>query len=661
MSQISCFGANRLSLIRSFRKKYVRILIDSATIQKIKDAADIVEVISDFVQLKKAGQNYKGLSPFTNEKTPSFFVSPNKGIYKCFSSGKGGDSISFIQEVEGLDYIETLKYLAKKYGIEVEEKELTPEEMASRTERESLFILLNFAKDYYTKTLVEHDEGKAIGGAYFKERGFHEATIEEFELGYSLEEWDAFTKEAKSKQYNPELLDKAGLTIRKEDKEYDRFRGRVIFPIHNVSGKVIAFGARILKDNKKQPKYVNSPETAVYHKSNILYGAYQAKNEVRNKDNCYLVEGYTDVISMHQAGIKNVMASSGTALTKEQIKLISRYTNNVTVLYDGDPAGIRASLRGIDLILEEGMNVRVVLLPEGEDPDSYAKSMGPSFENYLQENVKDFITFKTQLFLEESANDPVKRAEIIREIVESISKIPDSIKREVFIKQCSNLLDIAESTLVSEYNKIVLKKNKEEKNRFEREELVAMEEPPHPIDEPEIATDDSVSRSEQGTIWLLLNYAHEQLDENNSLGQYVLTESMDIEFENPVFQKIIIEFREYFNQGTVIDGTHFLEHEDELVKQEVIGLMTNRYEISQKWVSHSIYVPDDKDILGSISFKNLHRLKWIKIREMRKDYEEKLLHATDEEEIQNLIKIQMKLKQSEMQVAQVLGNVLTGY
>lgn len=636
-------------------------MIDSATIQKIKEIADVVEVVGDFVQLKKSGQNYKGLSPFTNEKTPSFFVSPSKGIYKCFSTGKGGDSISFIQEVEGLDYLETIRFLAKKYGIEIEESEPTPEELASRNERDSLFIVLNYAKDYFKSTLLEHDEGKSIGWSYFKERGFSDDTIDKFDLGYSLDSWDGFTKEAKAKQYTPDLLVKAGLTIKKEDKEYDRFRGRVLFPIHNVSGKVIAFGARTLKKDTKEPKYVNSPETDVYHKSNIVYGIYQAKNEVRNADNCFLVEGYTDVISMYQAGIKNVVASSGTALTKEQIKLISRYTKNITVLYDGDPAGIRASLRGIDLILEEGMNVRVVLLPEGEDPDSYSQKMGSDFLDFLKDNQKDFITFKTELVLEAAGKDPVKRAEVIKEIIESIAKVPDPIKRAVFFKQCSALLEIDESTLISEYNRLAIKKSKENQSKpppdFE-------EPPPDLFDDSyqEVKTEDTaspVTLQEMEIIRLLLNYSSFKVDEESQLAEYLLREIDDIEFEHEIYAKILTVFKDELAKGNTIDSKHFIDGDDEAIKQEVISLITSRYEVSERWEEHSIFVPKDEDILANITYKNILRLKWRKIKFMVKEIEDKLVHADEIEEISNLQKIHIKLKESEVQVAQILGNVLT--
>ena len=377
--------------------------ISDDNIQDIKNRIDIVDVIGDFVTLKKVGGNYRALSPFTNEKTPSFYVSPSKEIYKCFSTGKGGDAISFVMEVEGISYIEALKYLATKYGIEIQEEELTDEQIKAQNERESLFIVLNFASEYFQDLLHKSDEGKSIGLSYFKERGFTEATIKKFDLGYTLDVWDGLLKAAKERGHTEAMLEKAGLilTSEKEQKKYDRFRGRVIFPIHNVAGKVIAFGARTLRSDKKQPKYLNSPETEVYHKSNIVYGLFQARQAIRNADLCFLVEGYTDVISLHQSGVENVVSSSGTSLTKEQISLISRYTKNITVLYDGDSAGIKASFRGIDMILENDLDVKAVVFPEGEDPDSYSRSMSSeAFQQYLEDNAQDFITFKTNVLTE---------------------------------------------------------------------------------------------------------------------------------------------------------------------------------------------------------------------------------------------------------------------
>lgn len=451
--------------------------ISQETVDQIRDAVDIVDVVGDFVSLKKKGGNWWALSPFANEKTPSFSVSPAKGIFKCFSSGKGGDAITFVMEVEKLSYPEALRYLAKKYNIEIDEGEPpTPEEIARQNERESLLIALEYASKQYEKNLHSTPEGQAIGEAYFKERGFSTQTIEAFELGYSMDSWEAFTKQAQADQYALPTLVKAGLTIDKNGRYFDRFRDRVIFPIHNLAGKVIAFGARILKNDKKQAKYLNSPESPVYHKSKVLYGLFQAKKSLREQDTCYLVEGYTDVISLHQAGIENVVASSGTSLTSDQIRLIRRFTPNITVLYDGDAAGIKAAIRGIDLVLEEGMNVKVVLFPNGEDPDSYVKQVGGSaFKEFIRQNGQDFITFKARLYMEETkkaapGDQPFKRAEMIREVVESITKIPDAIKRSVFYRECSSLLEVDEAVLIDEGNKILKEDAKKRSFRQEREQ-----------------------------------------------------------------------------------------------------------------------------------------------------------------------------------------------
>lgn len=391
----------------------------------------VEEVIGDFVQLKKAGSNFKGLSPFSNERTPSFMVSPVKQIWKDFSSGKGGNAIAFLMEHEHFTYPEAIRYLAKKYNIEIEETEQTEDEKAKADERESLYIVSDFARSFFEDTLFSNEEGKAIGLTYFKERGFTEQTIKKFQLGYSPDSWTAFTDEALKKGYQLEFLDKTGLTIVKEDRNFDRFKGRVMFPIHSMSGRVLGFGGRILSQDKKAAKYLNSPESDIYHKSKILYGIYQAKQHIAKADNCYLVEGYTDVIQMHQKGIENVVASSGTALTPEQIRLVNRLTSNITMLYDGDAAGLRASIRGVDLILEQGMNVKICTFPEGEDPDSFARKT--AYEDlvlYLEENATDFIRFKANLLMEEAKNDPVKKADTIRDMVVSISKISDLIKQE---------------------------------------------------------------------------------------------------------------------------------------------------------------------------------------------------------------------------------------
>lgn len=425
-------------------------MISKTTIEKVFETARVEEVIGDFVQLKKSGSNYKGLSPFTQERTPSFTVSPAKQIWKDFSSGKGGNVVAFLMEHEHFTYPEAIKYLAKKYHIEIEETLPSPEEKETASERESLYVVSEYAQKYFERTLWESEEGKAIGLSYFKERGFTDETIKKFGLGYNPDQWEAFTQQALVDGYQLEFLDKTGLSIVKENKQFDRFKGRVIFPIYSMSGRVLGFGGRILTNDKKAAKYLNSPESDIYHKSKVLYGLYQAKQAIAKANLCYLVEGYTDVIQMHQLGVENVVASSGTALTPDQIRLIQRLTPNIVVLFDGDAAGLRASLRGIDLILEEGMNVKVCTFPDGEDPDSFARQN--DYEDvvlYLTENAKDFIRFKAELLTADTQNDPIKKAECIRDMVESIAKIPDKIKREIYIKECSRIMDISEEALFS--------------------------------------------------------------------------------------------------------------------------------------------------------------------------------------------------------------------
>ena len=443
-------------------------MIDQATIDKIMAATDIVDVVSDFVSLRRRGANYWGLCPFHDDRSPSFSVSPSKGVCKCFSCGKGGSAIHFIMEHEQLSYYEALKYLAKKYNIEVHEKELSDEERQKRSERENMFVINTFAQEFFSKSLLETDEGRSVGLAYFKERGFNEDIIRKFGLGYSPEKRDALAVEAQKRGYKIDYLLKTGLCREtQEGRIYDLFSGRVMFPVYSISGKVVAFGGRILKSGVKISKYFNSPESDIYHKSDELYGIYQAKRAIEKERRCYLVEGYTDVLSMHQSGIENVVASSGTALTHGQIRLIHRFTDNITVLYDGDAPGIKASLRGIDLLLQEGLNIKVVLLPDGEDPDSFSKSQSAeSFTRYIKEHETDFIRFKTQLLLEDAGEDPIKRADIISNIVESISLIPDAIVRSVYVQECSRLLQIDEQVLLSELNK---RRQKRAEQQFSRE------------------------------------------------------------------------------------------------------------------------------------------------------------------------------------------------
>ena len=452
----------------------------------------VEEVIGDFVQLKRAGSNYKGLSPFSNERTPSFMVSPVKQIWKDFSSGKGGNAIAFLMEHEHFTYPEAIRYLAKKYHIDIEENEQSTEEKAQADERESLYIVSEYAQQYFQDTLFNTEAGKAIGMTYFKERGFTEETIQKFRLGFSPDEWTAFTDNALAKGYQLEFLEKTGLTIVNGDRKFDRFKGRVMFPIHSMSGRVLGFGGRILTNDKKQAKYLNSPESEIYHKSKVLYGIFFAKQAIAKADNCYLVEGYTDVIQMHQKGIENVVASSGTALTQDQIRLIHRLTPNITVLYDGDAAGLRASIRGVDLILEQGMNVKVSTFPDGDDPDSFARKT--AYEDlvlYLENNATDFIRFKASLLMQEAQNDPIKKAETIRDMVESISKIPDLIKREVYVRECATIMDISEQVLFSTLAQI-LKKDFYEGQKVERKQKAAMQ----VVQTPEEAQKRTVNRLE---------------------------------------------------------------------------------------------------------------------------------------------------------------------
>lgn len=436
-------------------------MISKSTIDQVFETARVEEVLGDFVQLKKSGSNFKGLSPFTDERSPSFMVSPVKQIWKDFSSGKGGNVVAFLMEHEHFTYPEAIKYLAKKYNIEVEETEQSDEQKQQEDERESMYLVSEFAKQYFQNVLLKTEPGKAIGLSYFKERGFTDDTIRKFQLGYCLDEWDAFTSDAIRKGYKLDYLEKTGLSIVKGEKQFDRFKGRVMFPIHSMSGRVLGFGGRILTSDKKAAKYLNSPESEIYHKSKVLYGIHYAKQAIAKEDNCYLVEGYTDVIQLHQSGIENVVSSSGTSLTSEQIRLVSRLTKNITVLFDGDAAGMRASIRGIDLILEQGMNVKVCVFPNGEDPDSFArKNSQAGLEEYLNENAKDFIEFKASLLYEDAKNDPVKRANLIQDMVSSISKIPNQIQQEVYIQECSRIMDISENVLFSTLSQILTREGK---------------------------------------------------------------------------------------------------------------------------------------------------------------------------------------------------------
>ncbi|VAW29504.1 DNA primase [hydrothermal vent metagenome] len=627
-------------------------MIKPETIQKIFDAARIDEVVGDFVTLRKRGVNYIGLCPFHNEKTPSFTVSPAKGIFKCFGCGKAGNAVKFIMEHEHYSYPEALKYVAKKYGIEVEETELTTEEKQQIDERDGLFALNTFISNYFQDALSNSEEGKAIGLTYFKERNFLEATIKKFQLGYASDEWDAYSKHAIANGYSKEVLVKTGLSIDKGNRLMDRFRGRVMFPIHNLTGKVIGFGGRILSKEKSTAKYVNSPESDIYNKSRSLYGIFFARNAIVKQDNCFLVEGYTDVISLHQAGIENVVASSGTSLTVDQIKLIKRFTPNITILYDGDAAGIKASFRGIDLILFQGMNVKIVLFPEGEDPDSYARShTGSELENFIKKEAVDFIKFKTRLLLDETLGDPAAKVALIKEIVRTIAHIPDAINRTVYIQECSTLMEIPEQTLMNELNKLLREKyRKELRQQPGREEAGETGVKQQVSEQAEINPFD-ISEHEKQVIRLILLYGNEKitireiiLDElgeevegehEESVAQYILHNLEDdgIRFENDVYNQIVDEVKAFMEGGNLPDEHYFVNHPDEKLASVAISIIASPYELSTNWEKNQIYVKQEEDDLLKTIITTLNPLRTKLISRHLNELREKMKTSSDEAEI----------------------------
>lgn len=646
--------------------------IPAETVQQVQQTADIVEVVSDFVALKKRGANYIACCPFHNEKTPSFNVNPVRGIYKCFGCGKAGDSVRFVMDIEGIGFPEAIRFLAKKYGIEIKETELTPDDIREQNERESLYIALNFAKNYYQNQLFDSEDGRAIGLSYFKERGFIEKTIREFELGYSPNGWDTFSQVALKQGFTLDILEKAGLTIKREDgRLMDRFRTRVIFPIHNLSGKPIAFGARILTNDKNQPKYLNSPETEVYHKSNVLYGISQAKQAIRQEDVCYLVEGYTDVLSLHQAGIHNVVASSGTSLTLEQIKLIGRFTQNVTVLYDGDAAGIKASLRGTDMILEEGLNVKVVVFPDGDDPDSFVRKVGgEGFKNHLQAHANDFITFKAELFIKEAGADPFKRAEIIREMVESISKIPDSIKRTVFFQKTAQLMGIDEGVLIAESNKIFLNKKRsddrgtkggEVRNQPFPEGVTFSEEAENQFieEQPKKPERPLIAYQEEECVRLLVLYGTHEIEVGITLTDYMLNELRELPFLTPVYDRILTFCRQAYQQEFVLDTQAYLAFDDEEARSEIIGFATDKHQLSDNWKDkYAIHIPTEVDKLHDMAYTNILRLKKHYNHLKMDEVKQALAAAKDPAEQERLLVLFMQMKNTERVIAQELGTVV---
>ncbi len=641
--------------------------------EQILQAAHIEEVVGEFVTLKKRGSNMWGNCPFHNEKTPSFSVNPARNIFKCFGCGKAGDSAKFLMEHEHFSYPEALRYLAKKYNIKIEEKEQTAEEIMQQSIREKMFNINEFADKYFVDTLWNTDEGKTIGLQYFRERGYFDPIIQKFHLGYSPAQWDAFTEHAKKNGYSDELLEQIGLSIKGQKGLYDRYHGRVMFPIHSLTGRVIGFGGRILTNDKKSPKYQNSPESEIYDKKQTLYGIYFAKNAIARQDECILVEGYFDVLRMHQIGIENVVASSGTSLTMEQIRLVKRYTKNITMLYDGDAAGIHAALRGTDMILSEGMNVRVVVLPPEHDPDTFGKEFSVDYvSNYLKDNAKDFVRFKTELLLKDAQNDPIKRGQVIRDIVETISVIPDSIFRITYVKECSRLLDMPEQTLTNELNKILRAKLK--KSLGVDENVVTEPETTTTMPKQEETIEDQLPAGyyqERELVKLLLLYGSklitdERIDEDGqkiseqvTVAQFIIDDLKNdgFVFTNAVNRKVFDIFDRAIDEGRIPDDSFFVSHEDETIAQLAADLLSSPYKLDQ-WEKYGIFVKREEDVLKATMLSSIYRYKDLIIEDRRKAVEEELKTTTDSDDQLILMKRMKDLDDIRKQINKELGIVI---
>jgi len=650
-------------------------VISRATIDQIYQAAIIEDVVGEFVHLKRSGSAYKGLSPFANEKTPSFFVVPAKGIYKDFSSGKGGNVVDFLMQHEKLSYPEALRWLAAKYQIAIEEDQQSEEQLQEKSEREQLSVVTEFAARYFQEQLHEGEEGRAIGLSYFQERGFRDDIIRKFQLGYCPDKWDAMTQAALEQKYQLEYLVKAGLTRERDGKIYDFFRGRVMFPIHNISGKVIAFGGRTLKAEKDIAKYFNSPESELYVKSNVLYGLHLAKNGIVKHDMCYLVEGYTDVVSMHQAGVENVVASSGTSLTEGQIRLIRRYTPNITILYDGDSAGIKASFRGIDMILKEGMNVRVLLFPDGDDPDSFArKHSSEEIQEFISSNARDFISFKTSLLLEDAGNDPVKRAALIRGIVESIALIPDGISRTVYVQECSRLLNMNEQVLLQELNKVILSNFKKEKKEEATVDIPLIDELPADGIPDSVAEEFSIHHQEKDLIRILLHYGEQPIDitivnedgheETHpvSVAEYIISnlESDEIVLESSVYDTIYREYVELIVKEQFPQSTNFTQHTNQSISGESSAILISPYSLSDNWQRHFIY-PETEDMQLRKAAKDcVFRLKLKRIQRIILDLQKELEQSVDDEaKYDSLLQEKIMLDRARAEISKYFGTVIS--
>ncbi len=645
-------------------------MIDHSTIERIFDAAQITDVVSEFVSLKRRGVNLLGLCPFHNEKTPSFTVSPAKGIFKCFGCGKGGNAVNFIMEHEHLSYPEALRWLAKRYHIEIEEKEVTPEELAKQNERESILVVTQYAARQFTENLFHGHEGMALGLSYFRERGFADAVLRKFEVGYCNERRDDFTKKAIAAGYKTEYLVSSGLTIDKEGYMFDRFAGRIMFPIHSLSGQVLGFGGRIIKTDPKAAKYVNTPETEVYHKSRIVYGIFQARQAIIKEDRCYLVEGYTDVLSMHESGVENVVASSGTALTQEQIRLIKRFTPNITMLYDGDSAGIKASLRGTDMVLEEGMNVRIVVLPDGEDPDSYSKKVSDEeYRKYLKDNETDFIRFKTRILLDEAQSDPVRRANLVREVVRSIAVIPDQITRTVYVKECSTQLGMPEEVVLDEVMKLRKQDSFRNRNAWPGQDTATGN-----LADMSSATGTSTAApsqrrkkseetsfySEREVIRLLIRYGAEvltrKLDKETgtetvtTVADYIITEINEdgLKFDDPILAAMFEEITFSVSQGLIPGDRNFVHHANPAISAVTVDMLTEKDTLSRIWGKHGAFVETEEMKIKEIVPDSVLKFKGDKIKMMQKEIRKAIAEAAGDDdrisELQEQYKVMTSLQ-----------------
>ena len=676
-------------------------MIPRDTIQKIMDATHIEEVISDFVSLHKRGANFWGCCPFHNEQTPSFSVSPSKGIFKCFGCGKAGNAVHFLMEHEHFSYPDALRYLANKYSIEIKEKELTDEERQAQTERDSLFHVSEFAQKHFADLLYNNENGRNIGLAYFYERQLSDDVIKKFGLGYCLDEWEAFTKHALASGYSEDALVKSGLTIRKDDsgniKLYDRFRGRVMFPIFNASGRVLGFSGRVLTSEKTQAKYVNSPDSDIYNKSLALYGIFQAKSAMSRQDLCYLVEGNIDVISMHQSGLENTVASCGTSLTKEQIRLIKRYTSNVTLMYDGDAPGIKAAIRAIDLLLTEGMKVRVVLFPDDDDPDSYAKKYGSeAIQNFVKDNAADFVRFKTGILLKDTGNDPLRLSEVAAEMVNTIALVGDMMERSEFIRECASIMKVSERDLTQGVAKAILRNKEKDFKESQR----AQESAPPEQQEHQPATDGGnaptatdilnseaekhqflpslypCEEQEKKIISLLMNHGDQTItmpandDDGNDIFEEYYVEALvvgdiigdNIKFDNPLYQRIFDEYAEQLQQGNLLTGQHFVNHTEEIIRTLAATMLSQPYSLSDNWskIHHiSVPSPDDKNVIANDYHDSVLNLKIKKLEQKITEAKEQLKYTVEPEDMAILLGQINQYEKIKMAIGKELNRVIS--